>query len=132
MPALVATEQQLKVAYIAGPTEPTADETIVVATFDRPYAHMFGPPNDEAFDGHPLAGRGLEPYGAFRVDDSSWIRRLERMNSVHEVHRAEAFAELTHFILAFHDSTFECVAADVGFAVHTADEPLTLSVSVTP
>jgi hypothetical protein len=127
MPALPATEQQLDVAYIAR-AETTARETIVVATFDRPYSHMFGPPNE----GHPLAGRGLEPYGAFRVDDSSWMRRLEGMNGVHEFHRPEACAERTHFILSFHDSTFECVAASVRFAVHAADEPLTLSVSVIP
>lgn len=72
---------------------------------------MFGGPNDEAFDGHPLAARGLTPYGVFEVKDSSWIRKLERMNSVHPMHNRELFLKrLRHFIFAFHDSTFECVA----------------------
>lgn len=31
-------------------------------------AHMFGPPNDEAFSGHPLASRGLHAYGTFTED----------------------------------------------------------------
>ena len=72
---------------------------------------MFGPPNDETFSGHPLADRGLHPYAVFEVRDSSWIRKLERMNSVHHRHNRERFLEgLRHFVFAFHDSTFECVA----------------------
>jgi|GEM_PF-7085066 len=41
------------------------------------------------------------------------------MNTVHPHHRDEAFAELKHFVLPFHDTTFECVAR--GYAVETAD-----------
>jgi hypothetical protein len=70
---------------------------------------MFGLPNDEAFNGHPLASRGLHPYGAFRIEDSSWIRKLERMNSIHPYHRADPFWKKQHVVFAFHDSTFECV-----------------------
>ena len=32
-----------------------------------------------------MTGDAARGYGAFEVHDSSWIRRLERMNSVHEV-----------------------------------------------
>jgi len=72
---------------------------------------MFGPPNDEAFGGHPLAHRGLGPYAVFEVRQSSWIRQLERMNSVHRQHEREWFlSNKKHFIFAFHDSTFECIA----------------------
>jgi hypothetical protein len=71
---------------------------------------MFGPPNDEAFAGHPLSVRGLTPYGVFEVKNSSWVRRLERMNSVHPRHKPERFARLKHFIFTFHDTTFECIA----------------------
>lgn len=40
---------------------PQSEELLVaIVRFRRPYAHMFGPPNDEAFRGHPLAERGLE------------------------------------------------------------------------
>jgi hypothetical protein len=86
-----------------------ADEPIAIVRFTLCYAHIFGPPNDEAFAGHPLAGRGLHPYGVFEIDNSSWIRQLERMNSVHRCHRPERFWKLRHLIFAFHDSTFECV-----------------------
>lgn len=72
-------------------------------------AHMFGPPNDEAFSGHPLASRGLHPYGTFRIEGSSWIRKLERMNRVHRNHKPDHFHTLQHLVFTFHDSTFECV-----------------------
>jgi hypothetical protein len=81
-----------------------------VVRFKRARAHFFGPPNDEAFGGHPLAERGLEPYSVFEVLSSSWIRALEQMNSVHPQHRPESFESYRHFILAFHDTTFECIA----------------------
>jgi hypothetical protein len=77
---------------------------------------MFGPPNDEAFHGHPLAERGLHPYGAFRIVNSSWIRTLERMNSVHPHHRPEVFWKRQHFVFAFHDSTFECICNEFDVA----------------
>ena len=97
-------------------TEDSSDEHVATVRFERPIAQFFGPPNDEAFSGHPLAQRGLRPYGAFEVTSSSWIRTLERMNSVHEHHRSERFRNFRHFVLSFHDTTFECVAA--GYAVN--------------
>lgn len=120
-PIILAEEHNLFVAYIAHPSDPNWDpalpdeetgERIAIARFERPYAHMFGPPNDEAFAGHPLAARGLSPWIVQEVLQSSWIRELERMNSVHPYHRPEAFSGYRHLVFAFHDSTFECVAKD--------------------
>jgi hypothetical protein len=45
------------------------------------------------------------------VEQSSLVRRLERMNSVHEYHDPKRFWALTHYIFTFKDSTFECVAS---------------------
>lgn len=124
LPTVVCNERSLLVAYIAN-TAPnpgwdgrsigivgadTAGEPIVIARFERALAHMFGPPNDEAFTGHPLASRGLEPFGVFEVLQSSWIRTLDRMNRVHPRHNPDSFAARRHFVLTFHDSTFECIA----------------------
>jgi hypothetical protein len=88
---------------------------------------MFGPPNDEAFTGHPLASRGLEPYAVFEVEQSSWIRQLERMNAVHPNHKPELFASYRHFVFAFHDSTFEAVAD--GFEVQLMSGSMRSAVS---
>jgi hypothetical protein len=124
MPLVVSDEFTTVVAYkvpdaMTESLAPLTDggdgdgEVMAVVRFLGCYAHMFGPPNDEAFDGHPLSNRGLRPYGAFRIRNSSWIRALERMNSVHPRHSAAMFARHEHFILSFHDSTFECIAKGV-------------------
>src|SRR5262245_60100686 len=86
-------------------------EHAALVEFERYWSYTFGWPNDEAINGHPLYGRGLRPYGAFEVKDSSWVRQLERMNSVHHRHNPERFAALHHYIFTFHDSMLECVAA---------------------
>lgn len=83
---------------------------------------VLGGPNDEAYHGHRLWERGLSEVGAYRaaeVLDSAWIAVLEEQNRVHPYHRAEAYASYRHFILGFHDSTFECVAT--GFRVWKAE-----------
>lgn len=110
IPFVFSDEFTTIVTYIMrDANSPRADDTAFVK-FHMCYAHMFGPPNEEAFRGHPLAGRGLKPFGAFRVEHSSWVRQLERMNSVHRYHKPESFDTLRHYILTFHDSTFECLA----------------------
>ena len=124
LPLVLADDNHLLLGYLmskpdpngdgtyAGTVSPTSeDRPVAIVRFDLPFAHMFGPPNDEAFHGHPLAARGLTPYGAFEVLDSSWVRALERMNSVHARHDRDWFLEgKRHFVFAFHDSTFECIA----------------------
>lgn len=120
-PELLATEHGLWLAYLLQEdhaTEAGAAEAVGLVKFLRPVAHLFGPPNDEAFAGHPLAPRGLKPYSVSEILNSSWIKSLERMNEVHPAHRPERFRVLRHFIFAFHDSTFECVATDFRFASH--------------
>lgn len=123
LPHVVADEGHLVVAFYLQNTPAGWDgtsvtvvgaesegEPVALVTFDRPTASLFGPPNDEAFSGHPLSKRGLRPYGAFQIKRSSWVRTLARMNSVHPHHRPDAYASVRHFILSFHDSTFECLA----------------------
>ena len=88
----------------------TDDLPVAVIEFQQPYAHLFGPPNDEAIAGHPLSARGMSPYGAYVVEGSSWVRTLERLNSVHPHHKPGRFDLLRHYAFTFHDSTFECAA----------------------
>jgi hypothetical protein len=134
-PLVVASEHELLVAYLVQDTPAgwdgtsvrvvgadSAGEPAAIVRFERIHATMFGPPNDEAFTGHPLAARGLHPYGAFEVIESSWVRQLDRMNSVHPYHQPERYKAYRHFVLAFHDSTFECVAE--GYASQLASGPL--------
>jgi hypothetical protein len=74
----------------------------------------------EAFAGHPLADRGLTPYGVFEIRESSWVRKLERMNAVHRYHDKHRFMrDKKHFVFSFHDTTFECVAESFTVEVST-------------
>jgi hypothetical protein len=121
MPLVLADESRVTLVYLIEERLPiwkkpkaqmeksSSEEDIALIKFDGCHAHMFGSPNDESFEGHPLASRGLAPYAAFRIENSSWIRQLEKMNSVHPQHRPEEFSRLQHLIFAFHDSTFECL-----------------------
>src|SRR5918993_96392 len=99
LPIVLSDEHKILLAYIVEdkPSDwdgsyvrvvdpSTPGEPLALVEFSSYSTLMFGPPNDEAFAGHPLTGRGLHPYGAFRVENSSWVRQLERMNSVHPYH----------------------------------------------
>lgn len=124
MPVVFATEHAVAVAFFASSRWIATHHTdwadgIAGVRFHGLYAHYFGAPNDEAFHGHPLAKFGLKPYEFARVTDSPWIESLRVMNSVHPYHRDQAFSELQHFVMPFHDTTFECVAR--GYGVETAD-----------
>jgi hypothetical protein len=114
LPIVVANEHSVTVAYYLRDDPPDGaspnEWSRAIVRFRHCRAHYMGAPNDEAFSGHPLAGRGLRPYGAFEVLESSWIREMERRNEVHPYHRGGWLQSLRHFVLAFHDSTFECVA----------------------
>ncbi len=122
-PIVLCDESKILLAYFMRNTEPgPLGEHLALVEFNRYWSFMFGMPNDEAFAGHPLQSRGLHPYGAFQIDNSSWIRQLERMNSVHPYHDPESFKRYKHYIFAFHDSTFECVAE--GFSVSEQKGPL--------
>jgi hypothetical protein len=104
-------EKSYEEAFPNGPQ----NRLIAVVRFGRVMAHMFGPPNDDTIEGHPLAEKGLEPYSIFRIDDSSWINKLEQMNSVHEFHSKSLFQGYIHYIFTFHDSTFECIAINMKY-----------------
>lgn len=122
LPLILSDEHHLFLAYLVSEPDPdwdgscvnvvspnSNDEAVALIRFKGPYARMFGPPNDDTIQGHPLSNRGLEPYAVFEIQGSSWIRGLEAMAS------GRFLVPLRHFIFAFHDSTFECVAQ--GFEV---------------
>ncbi|MGA7326871.1 MAG: hypothetical protein WBX25_20865 [Rhodomicrobium sp.] len=118
MPLILATDVSLVLAYETAPS----GEQYAVVKFIGPRAHYFGPPNDEAAKGHPLAERGLGYYGIYEVSNSSWIRTLEQMNRVYRNHDASRFAALRHFVFTFHDNTFECIAKGALLAANLPNE----------
>ncbi|CAN90885.1 hypothetical protein predicted by Glimmer/Critica [Sorangium cellulosum So ce56] len=96
-------------ATVVDPT--SADlRLIAIVEFERCLAHKLGPPNDEVLHGHPLHGRGLVGYAAHVVERSRWIAELMKINSVHSQYNPEEWKQYRHYLLAFHDETFECIA----------------------
>ena len=107
------------------------DLGVGILEFTRKVTTRFGYPNDEGRNEHPLYHRGLSDigYGVCEVLRSSWAAEwaaitrksanrilggedsmaFKRWETSHAVHR--------HFLVAFHDSTFECVAADMKASV---------------
>ncbi len=126
-PIFIASERSAAIAYYLWEAQTedsdSDEEPVAVITFPRCYAHMFGLPNDETLDGHPLYKRGLESYRASEVKDSSWILALEKASSINPLHDKEKFLEgLQHIIITFHDGTFECITD--GYEVEIRQGPV--------
>lgn len=106
---------------VRNPSDGSAERTALVE-FERCICTKMGDPNDEVLHGHPLSGKGLAGYQAMSVENSAWLKELEAINAVHSCYKAEQWCDLRHYILPFHDSTFECVAR--GFKVEVFQLPM--------
>lgn len=83
-------------------------------TFAACTQSIFGYPNDEAQEGHPLA-RGLA-YGVHEVFGTDWARRLEQQNRVR--FPDVRWRPKRHFLMLMHESTGEFLADDVRAEFH--------------
>ena len=115
LPIVVADEHGVVLSYLPDDSSQQVGSEVefTFVRFKLPLMHMFGPPNDEALQGHPLWGRGLDYSEVFRVEQSSLIRRLALMNRVHPHYNLALFEKKNHYVFTFHDSTLECVAESV-------------------
>src|SRR5215813_3371679 len=93
-------------------------ESLALVEFNRPTSVKLGSPNDEVFEGHRLAGRGLEAYTAQIVRNSRWVSEIESINSVHSQYNPEVWLNKKHYIFWFHDDTFECIAESYTVEIH--------------
>lgn len=100
----------------------TSPHSVAVVEFKQCHATKMGAPNDEVFHGHPLHGKGMEAYEAQEVINSRWLAEVEAINSVHSCYNPDHWKALHHFVLWFHDSTFECAAES--FDVETFDKTI--------
>jgi hypothetical protein len=133
-PQIFANEGGLLLAYLVQSEPPywgpgAKPEAYAIVRFERPQAHLFGPPNDEAINGHPLYAKGLGPYARYRVLNSPWIRSLEQMNSVHPRHEPGRYRHLSHYIFTFHDSTFECIARNLQVQIFQTKEAVAAEIT---
>jgi hypothetical protein len=127
MPVLWQSEHQAVLAYHASPKAPGGPYCVVA--FEGCLIATFGYPNEDALPGHPLHDKGLEWYGFYEVEASSWIDKLKAQNAVTfpdaDWWPDSPFAQggpIRHFAITFHDSTFECLARS--FAGEFTDDPI--------
>jgi hypothetical protein len=132
LPHLFVNDDRALLAFLLSEPDPAWDGTystakspaasepqpLALVEFESCASAKIGSPNDEVFSGHPLEGKGLEAYAAQRVVNSRWLKEIERINSVHPMHRPSLWRDLQHFIFWFHDSTFECLAKSFTVEVH--------------
>jgi hypothetical protein len=90
------------------------DAGTAVVEFKRCLVSRFGYPNDEA--------RGSIPqykdvsYGIYEVRNSTWIKEVVRLNRFGFPATTDNYVR-KHFLFAFHDDTFECLADDLSLEV---------------
>ena len=117
-PCLLQSQDRAFLAFFLNVLDSSNDAaTIGIIGWGNCHGAILGSPNDEALAGHRLWEHGLREvgfYNAGEVVNSRWIRHMALVNSVHMYHNASRFSGLRHFVLGFHDSTFEVVCD--GFA----------------
>ena len=132
LPFLLQNEHKVFLTFYIQDSDPDWDGTYVnvvdpgsdvnvnlaLVEFKSCTSTKFGSPNDEVLDGHPLEGKGLDSYTAQVVQNSSWIKEIQAINSVHSCYDPESWSNLKHYIFWFHDSTFECLADSYSVEVH--------------
>ncbi len=90
------------------------DAGTAVVEFKRCLVSRFGYPNDEARWGIPQYKN--VSYGIYEVRSSSWIKEVIRLNRYRFPQTTDNYVH-KHFLFAFHDDTFECLADDLSLEV---------------
>ena len=107
---------------LTGRTSPYAeymdDARTAVVAFTRCLVSRFGYPNDEARWGIPRYKD--VSYGIYEVRNSTWIGEVVRLNRYRFPETKDDDVR-RHFLFAFHDDMFECLADDLSREV--VDEP---------
>ena len=138
---VVASSRRTYLIYLADEPDPSRDGTYVrvvrsssaepmlLATvcFEWCYWHKFGGANDEVFHGHPLNSRGFGGQGAYLVHNSRWLEETRAINSVHSQYDPDTWTALRHYLLAFHDNIFECLAR--GYSIEVTRESFALALT---
>ncbi len=97
----------------------TTDVGTAIVEFPGCLISKFGHPNDEAAGAIPKYKDLEVAYGICEVKNSDWVKELEVINRYQFPNTS--YADLRHFVIFFHDSTFECIAKEI--KLKTSDQP---------
>lgn len=118
-PVLLQTEVSAFLTFNAvreGADGKLVDAGTAIVEFKRCSITKFGYPNDEAWSGIPRT-KNLS-CGAYEIQNSKWKEQLENLNRYSFPETGEWGGR--HFLILFHDSSFECIAQ--GFEVEITQE----------
>jgi hypothetical protein len=104
-------------------TELYTDAGLAVCEFTGCTITKFGYPNDEAAAGIPRMKGTL--YNVCEVFGSNWAKEITQLNRHSFPQTPDSHQR--HFLISFHDSTFECLADDI--AAYLSEEPLESTLS---
>jgi hypothetical protein len=123
MPLVISNDDSLFVIFNndVDPAVDLEDESKTVLKFNHYMKYKFGLPSDETLSGHPYYSLGLKPYSFFELKGSDFIVELMEVDSTHPNYTSSRWDSFRHFIITFHDNTFECVAKDFNATTITHD-----------
>ena len=97
----------------------TTEAGTAIIEFTNCLITKFGHPNDEASMSIPKYKDLDFAYGICEVKKSDWVKELETLNSFQFPN--SSYSEYRHFLIFFHDSTFECIAKE--FKLNVSEQP---------
>lgn len=86
---------------------------LALIEFEQCLLFKFGAPNEDVQKNHPLEGRGAKSYTAQQVINSEWLAEVGDLHGANEDGNSALMRPFNHYILWFHDSTFECIAKSI-------------------
>lgn len=99
----------------------------IVLEFHHVCQFVFGYPNDEALQGHPLFPSGLGHHGVFEAHGTEWERKIRIQNSASFPETdLNAPPMFRHFIVTFHDESLECLAESASATLLQDDRGLSV------
>ena len=107
------------------------DKGVANLSFKNYLVYKFGNPNAEAIGSHPYYHLGLDYYKIYQLHNSDWLVDIESRNKIHPFHDSNLYKKINHYIIAFEDSTFECLAeaADLHFSPDISMNNALMSIS---
>jgi len=116
MPCVYSNESNLFVSYIVSTPTHEDDEEFAIVKFEGVLQFTFGYPNDEAFGAHPLYNLGLKFHSFNVVNNSPYLKELDKRNSsIFPDSKGAYCARFKHWVVPFHDETLEVVGSSVKF-----------------
>jgi hypothetical protein len=87
-------------------------ENHVMVYFNRAIAYKLEGINDEAIEGHRLAGRGLTYWETFVIENSRWLAQVKAAHLTHPGYNEQHWDAVRHYLIFFKERVFEVLSGE--------------------